>query len=382
MVLRVILRLPRLLLTCGAVVAQPSEDDLRAVDREALGRPTRHAKFGEVRGQVTHLPAGAAHQVVMGGLDVGVEASLARPDLDHRNGAQVGQVVEGLVDGLERDVRHLVAHPLVDPLGRRMGHVPLQGAKDALTLGRDLATVGPEQIGKSIGRLHDETTLAGAGPISTIVVKVGIKIRRDVTIRGDMTYKGVGAAEAGDRRDRYSCLFRVHYQDVLSYARRRVDVDQAQEVVAEVFLTAWRRFDDVPDPPLPWLYRVAANEIANHTRKRWRETRLLYRLGNEPGLGPTPNHHEGPPLGGLATTVRRALETLRPADQEVLRLAAWEGLSAAAAGQVLGCSAPAFRVRLHRARTRLERATLLQETTARSAVQATAPATAAKEEAS
>ena len=97
------------------------------------------------------------------------------------------------------------------------------------------------------------------------------QIRRPVTIRGDMTYKGVGAAEAGDRRDRYSCLFRGHYQDVLTYARRRVDVDQAQEVVAEVFLTAWRRFDDVPDPPLPWLYRVAANEIANHTRKRWRE---------------------------------------------------------------------------------------------------------------
>ena len=109
---------------------------------------------------------------MMGGLDVGVEAGLARPYLEHRDGAQVGQVVEGLVHGLERDVRHLVPDPLVHPLGRRMGHVALEGAEDALALGRDLATVGPEEIGQSVGRLHAIVTIAVAPPISTIVVRI------------------------------------------------------------------------------------------------------------------------------------------------------------------------------------------------------------------
>jgi RNA polymerase sigma-70 factor (ECF subfamily) len=53
--------------------------------------------------------------------------------------------------------------------------------------------------------------------------------------------------------------------------------------------------------------------------------------------------------------VLEALRRLKPIDQEVLMLIAWEDLSAAEAAEVLGCSEGAFRVRLHRARTRMER---------------------------
>jgi DNA-directed RNA polymerase specialized sigma24 family protein len=44
---------------------------------------------------------------------------------------------------------------------------------------------------------------------------------------------------------------------------------------------------------------------------------------------------------------------LTPADQEVLRLVAWDDLTPDQASRVLGCSPGAFRVRLHRARQRL-----------------------------
>lgn len=50
-----------------------------------------------------------------------------------------------------------------------------------------------------------------------------------------------------------------------------------------------------------------------------------------------------------------AFRSLSEADREVLRLAAWEGLTVAAIGQVLGCSAVAAKARLHRARQRLSR---------------------------
>ena len=48
-----------------------------------------------------------------------------------------------------------------------------------------------------------------------------------------------------------------------------------------------------------------------------------------------------------------AFARLSDSQREVLRLVAWEGLSAADASAVLGCSPAAFRVRLHRARTEL-----------------------------
>jgi RNA polymerase sigma-70 factor (ECF subfamily) len=51
--------------------------------------------------------------------------------------------------------------------------------------------------------------------------------------------------------------------------------------------------------------------------------------------------------------VREAIEKLRPADREVVQLVMWEGLSHAEAGRVLGCSANAVALRLHKARQRL-----------------------------
>lgn len=49
----------------------------------------------------------------------------------------------------------------------------------------------------------------------------------------------------------------------------------------------------------------------------------------------------------------RALRELRPEEQEILRLAAWEGLTNAGLAVTLGCSENAATIRLHRARKRL-----------------------------
>jgi RNA polymerase sigma-70 factor (ECF subfamily) len=52
-------------------------------------------------------------------------------------------------------------------------------------------------------------------------------------------------------------------------------------------------------------------------------------------------------------TVLEALAGLHEKEREVLMLAAWEELSSSEAARVLGCSATAYRIRLHRARGRL-----------------------------
>ncbi len=137
--------------SCPALVAQAAEDDLGAVDVEALGGSAGHLQAREVDRQVAHLATGATDQVVVRRLHIGVEARGAGADVEHRDGAELGQVVEGLVDGLERDVGHLAADLLVHALGRGVGDVALEGAEDALALGRDLAAVGPEEVGQRLG---------------------------------------------------------------------------------------------------------------------------------------------------------------------------------------------------------------------------------------
>jgi RNA polymerase sigma-70 factor (ECF subfamily) len=50
------------------------------------------------------------------------------------------------------------------------------------------------------------------------------------------------------------------------------------------------------------------------------------------------------------------MSTLSPTDQEVLRLAAWEELSAPLIAEAMGCSVAAAEQRVHRAKKRLGRA--------------------------
>jgi RNA polymerase sigma-70 factor (ECF subfamily) len=136
---------------------------------------------------------------------------------------------------------------------------------------------------------------------------------------------------------------------VLAYALRRADRATAEEVVSETFAIAWRRMDDVPEPPLPWLLGVARRLLANRRRGERRRRALLDRLRSEPVATA-----QAPP--GEGRGVLTALATLPERDREALLLHAWEGLDHAGAATVVGCSAATFAVRLHRARERFARA--------------------------
>jgi RNA polymerase sigma-70 factor, ECF subfamily len=152
-----------------------------------------------------------------------------------------------------------------------------------------------------------------------------------------------------DDRARFEQLFTSHYAALVRYALRRVGSDGAQEIVAETFVVAWRRLDDVPENALPWLYATARRVMANELRRRSREQRLGRRLESM-GVVVAPDHAD-------AVTeqlrIRAALAQLGLRDQEVLRLAEWERLGTADAAAVMGCSQSALKVRLHRARRRL-----------------------------
>src|SRR3954454_9333069 len=82
------------------------------------------------------------------------------------------------------------------------------------------------------------------------------------------------------REARFNGLFDAHYSAVRAYAWRR-DPSNADDVVAETFLVAWRRLDDVPADALPWLIGVARNVRLNARRGAPPQQALSWRLSEE-----------------------------------------------------------------------------------------------------
>jgi RNA polymerase sigma factor (sigma-70 family) len=147
---------------------------------------------------------------------------------------------------------------------------------------------------------------------------------------------------------------------VLGYALRRSGSrDDALDVVAETFATAWRRRTDMPVNPdelRPWLFGIARRCLANAVRSSHRAGRLGQRLANSltDVTDPDPSTlHEN---RAESRRVHEALEDLSSEDRELVTLIAWEGLTPTQAATALGVPAGTARVRLHRARTRLRAA--------------------------
>jgi RNA polymerase sigma-70 factor (ECF subfamily) len=117
-------------------------------------------------------------------------------------------------------------------------------------------------------------------------------------------------------------------------------------VLQEVFVTAFRKAAQLPEPPIGWLLGTARRLLANADRSTRRRDRLTLRIADS-----IPQSSGGDDRAG--EVVAAALAQLSTADREVLTLSAWYELSADEAAQALGCSRSAYAVRLHRARHRL-----------------------------
>jgi RNA polymerase sigma-70 factor (ECF subfamily) len=150
------------------------------------------------------------------------------------------------------------------------------------------------------------------------------------------------------RRARFDALFREHHPAVRAFARRRVPPEVVDDIVSETFLVVWRRLDDVPEAPLPWLLAVARNVVGTE----WRGVARRERLWLKAQSGHIENYEPGEPESDDGR-VLAALAVLRERDREALTLVAWDGLTPAQAAAVLGEPSGRFRQRLHRAGRRL-----------------------------
>lgn len=164
-----------------------------------------------------------------------------------------------------------------------------------------------------------------------------------------------GALRSGDDV-RFAQLYARCYRPIRDYCSRRVAGDAIDDVVADTFLTVWRRLSEVPagEDALVWVYGVAYRVIGHQWRSSARRRRLQDRLRSVVGR-PVAAVDESVVDGDESRLVLAALARLGENDIEVLRLVAWEHLSVADVAAVLGIEPDAARQRLHRARRSLAR---------------------------
>ncbi len=150
---------------------------------------------------------------------------------------------------------------------------------------------------------------------------------------------------------KFESVYENFYPDVYAYCRRRLDSSATEDVVAEVFLTAWRKIEDLPagSEALLWLFRVAYRAIGHQWRSVSRRGKLDSKLRSLGG-GVVPSTEAFVVQNDQARLILEAASRLKAMDREVLRLASWEQLSHADIGRVLDMSTDAVTQRLYRAR--------------------------------
>jgi RNA polymerase sigma-70 factor (ECF subfamily) len=159
------------------------------------------------------------------------------------------------------------------------------------------------------------------------------------------------------REERFRSLYADAYEDVLRFAQRRVHPSQAEDVVAEAFLVAWRRIEDAPTRAgdlRAWLFGIARHCLLNARRGRGRGEALAVRLAEAMPADAAARSFD-PEVVALRIDLAAAWRELSASEQEVLALAVFENLTAVQAGDVLGITSVAYRLRLMRARRALRR---------------------------
>lgn len=173
--------------------------------------------------------------------------------------------------------------------------------------------------------------------------------RRETAVPHDPT------SDAGDAVA-FTQLYRSHLASVRAYASASLPPADVDDVVSEVFVLAWQRRDTIPEEwPRGWLIGVTRNIARSRRRSARRAATYLDRLGDQ-----RPQAAPGPAETHLATehfeALEAAMQTLRPADQEILMFAGPYEMAVGDIAEALGISANNVGVRIHRARQRLRRA--------------------------
>lgn len=140
--------------------------------------------------------------------------------------------------------------------------------------------------------------------------------------------------------------------DVLAYLERRVGRDEAEDLLSETMVVAWRRIADLPSEPeraRMWLFGIARTTLLNQARASGRRQSLAERIRTQPKQLADPSADDG-------LEVRDAISRLAPELAEIVRLVHWERLALVEVAQLLRISDSTVRSRYARAKALLRTA--------------------------
>ncbi len=146
-----------------------------------------------------------------------------------------------------------------------------------------------------------------------------------------------------------------------TYVRRRVDPLWADDIVGDVMLrlVQHRKSLEAADNPTAWTFRVAANAIADHHRRRAAEFETLAQAKSEFDTDPDTASDEPDSAGAeIARCLLPFIEGLPARYRDALMLTEIQGLTQAAAAERLGLSHSGMKSRIQRGRVKLKQALL------------------------
>lgn len=181
--------------------------------------------------------------------------------------------------------------------------------------------------------------------------EVGVTATETTTVPDDVTL--VSRSKDGDVRAYEQLVLRHQGQMFRLASKMLADRTEAEDVVQEVFLAAWRRLAQLNDDAafVGWLYRMTTNRCLNVIRARRPHVDADLDLAESPRSDIQPEH---------ATQVNTQLEALNAALQDLTpeQRACWllrevHGLSYEEIGDIVGANTTAVRGRIARARAQL-----------------------------
>ena len=159
----------------------------------------------------------------------------------------------------------------------------------------------------------------------------------------------------------FSLIVERHHTPVFRYLTSRVGRASSEDLLADVFETAFRarqRYDTRYHDALPWLLGIATNVIHRHLRSETRRSSMVRRVTQLHGRNQEPSESVDSVVTSAERNdelhqVRNALETLDDKHREVLVLFAGLGFSYEDIARALGIRVGTVRSRLSRARRNL-----------------------------
>jgi RNA polymerase sigma-70 factor (ECF subfamily) len=154
----------------------------------------------------------------------------------------------------------------------------------------------------------------------------------------------------------FSELYDRTHVDLLAFLlRRSASPEDAADCLAETYLVAWRKRDQMPTgaETRPWLFGVARNVMRRgselHGRTVAAASALAAELQSSGAVCPAPDLPEPDP-------VTTAIGELPELEREIITMLIWDELAPREVAAILGLSPNVVRVRAHRARTKLKAA--------------------------